>query len=442
MQANIPAIRIIETVRALLADGSFLARHRAMPRAFTRQRKLPFNRVMLLVLQKTLKSIQLHLHEFFEHLADGAASHAATPGAWTQARAKLRHSAFIELNEVAVLAPLQAAPESLAYWQGHRLLALDSSLLRLPAGAGGWEHFGGQEAANQSGPCGVRVPQARLSVLYDVLNRVGLDTRLGGFATGEVALATEQLGALHAGDLVLIDRGYAGYEFFARIVAQGAHFAGRCPRRSFAMVAELFARDQAGVSETVTLQAPPSARAAGWPAQMRMRFVTVRLSTGELEVLATSLLDEERYPGGCFLELYGQRWGIETYYGTLKGRLDLENFSGASVEAILQDVHAAVFLSNLESVIAAQAAGALPKAGEGGRRHAAQINRAVSFHALKSRVMELLLGPAPVEQVLCELRALFLANPVSVRPHRHPPRRAPSPLRSHHFQKRVRKIVF
>ena len=479
MHTNVPAIHIIEIVRALLAEAGFLARHRTTPKAFTRQRKLPFNRVVLLVLQKTLKSLQLHLHEFFERLADGAPGSAATPGAWTQARAKLRHSAFIELNALAVLAPLEAVPEALARWQGHRLLAFDSSLLRLPASPEVWEHFGGQEAANQSGPCGVCIPptgpepaegQARLSVLYDVLNRLGLDTALCGFATGEVALATGQpfrqaqgpepaegLGALHAGDLTLIDRGYAGCEFFAQIVARGAHFVGRCPRRSFAMVAELFAREEAGVSETVTLKAPASALAAGLPAQMQVRFVTVRLSTGELEVLATSLLNEERYPAGCFLELYGrgggrdkrgsvdgraQRWGIETYYGALKGRLELENFSGQTLEAILQDVHAAVFLSNLESVIAVEAAAALPKAGEDGRRHAVQINRAVSFHALKSRAIELLLGPAPVEEVLGELRALFLANPVSVRPHRRPPRRAPSPLRSHHFQKRVRKIVF
>ena len=442
MQAILPAILIIETLRARLADARFWARHRTTPRAFTRQRKLPFDRVVLLVLQKTLKSLQLHLHEFFERLAGGAAEQAASPGAWTQARAKLRHSAFIELNEAAVLAPLEAVPEALARWQGHRLLALDSSLLRLPASAEVWAHFGGQEAANKNGPCGVRVAQARLSVLYDVLNRLGLDARLGSFATGEVELATGQLGALRAGDVALVDRGYAGYEFFAQIAARGAHFVGRCPRRSFAIVAELFARDEAGVSQTVTLSAPASARAAGLPAQMQVRFVTVRLSTGELEVLATSLLDPERYPVGCFLELYGRRWGIETYYGVLKGRLDLENFSGQSVEAVLQDVHAAVFLSNLESVIAAQAADGLPVAGEGGRQHAAAINRAVSFHALKSRAIELLLGPAPVEQVLGELRALFLANPVSVRPHRQPPRRAPSPLRSQHFQKRVRKIVF
>jgi hypothetical protein len=441
MQPNIPAHLIIQTLRTLLADAGFLARHRFTPCAFTRQRKLPFDCVMLLILQKTLKSIQLHLHEFFERLC-GAVSLAATPGAWTQARAKLRHSAFVELNEAAVLAPLEAVPETLARWQGHRLLAIDSSLLRLPANAQVWAHFGGQETENQSGPCGVRVPQARLSVLFDVLNRLGLDTRLGGFAQGEVTLAATHLGTLRTGDLLLVDRGYAGYEFFARIAARGAHFVGRCPRRSFAMVAGLFARDEAGVSKTVTLPAPASARAAGLPAQMQVRFVTVRLCTGELEVLATSLLDEERYPAGCFLDLYGRRWGIETYYGALKGRLELENFSGQTVEAILQDIHAAVFLSNLESVIAAQAAEALPVAGEGGRRHAAQINRAVSFHALKSRAIELLLGPEPVAQVMEELRELFLANPVSVRPQRRPPRRAPSPLRSHHFQKRVRKIVF
>ena len=442
MQANIPANLIIQTLRTLLGDGGFVARHRSSPRVFTRQRKLPFDRVMLLILQKTLKSIQLHLHEFFERLGRGAALLAATPGAWTQARAKLRHSAFIELNHMALLAPLEATPECLARWQGHRLLAIDSSLLRLPANPGVWAHFGGQEAVNQNGPCGVRVAQARLSVLYDVLNRLGLNTQLAGMATGEVALATTQLGALRPGDLLLMDRGYPGYEFFARIVAHGGHFVARCSRRSFAVVAELFARDEAGVSRTVNLHAPGAARAAGLPAQLQVRLVGVRLGTGELEVLVTSLLDEERYPAGCFLELYGRRWGIETYYGTLKGRLELENFSGQSVEAILQDIHAAVFLSNLESVIAAQAAEALPVVGEGGRRHAAQINRAVSFHALKSRAMELLLGPAPVGQVLSELRELFLANPVSVRLHRGPPRRIPSPLRSHHFQKRVRKIVF
>ena len=66
----------------------------------------------------------------------------------------------------------------------------------------------------------------------------------------------------------------------------------------------------------------------------------------------------------------------------------------------------------------------------------------MSFHAIKSRMFELLLGSAPVEEVLAHLEKLFAANPVSVRPDRRPDRRSPTPLRSHHFFKRVRKIVF
>jgi hypothetical protein len=411
------------------------------PKTFTRQRKLPFSYVVLLVLQKSLKSLQLHLHEFFERLTDGHEWQSATPGAWTQARAKLRHTAFIELNQAAVLAPLEAASH-LHRWQGHRLLAIDSSLLRLPNTADVWNRFGGQESANQSGPCGVRVPQARLSVLYDVLNRLGLDAQLGGFSTGEVKLATAHFEFLREGDVAIFDRGFPGYELFARITTGGAHFVGRCQRRSFAVVAELFAQDQAGISRTETLKAPPSAMAAGLPAQMRVRFITLRLSTGELEVLATSLLNEASYPMEGFSWVYGKRWGIETYYGVLKGRLDLENFSGKTVEAVLQDVHAAVFLSNLETIVTAGVAESLPVEGENGRKNAAQINRAVSFHAIKSRMFDLLLGSSPVEEVLAELEKLFRANPVSVRPNRHVPRYPPTPLRSHHFHKRIRKIVF
>lgn len=37
--------------------------------------------------------------------------------------------------------------------------------------------------------------------------------------------------------------------------------------------------------------------------------------------------------------------------GLFNGRLSLENISGLSVESVLQDLHAAVFLSNLETVI-------------------------------------------------------------------------------------------
>ncbi len=57
------------------------------------------------------------------------------------------------------------------------------------------------------------------------------------------------------------------------------------------------------------------------PSELVVRFVSVRLPTGELEVLVTSLLDETVYPTEEFLEVYHWRWGHQTYYHLLKGRL-------------------------------------------------------------------------------------------------------------------------
>lgn len=440
--------RVVIEARKLMSDLAFTVRHRINQKAFTRKRLLTFEVVVLLVLQKTLKSVQLHLREFFATLGNVCAQlRAPTGSAWTQARAKLRHTAFIELNQVAVLDELDADPEELTRWHGHRLLAIDGSILRLPENKELFEHFGGHDVSNQKGACGMRVPLARLSMLYDVLNRIGISARVGKNTDSELAQALTHLAAVRPGDVLLLDRGYPGFLLFAELIAKGIHFVARCQRSSFAEVARLFERNEDGASITVSLSAKKDRRSealrSGLPTEIKVRLVSVRLSTGELEVLATSLLDETTYPTSEFLEVYHLRWGIETYFGLLKGRLDLQNFSGLTVEAVLQDLHAAVFLCNLESIVTQDAAAQLPAQGKepGERRHTQKLNRAISFHTLKSRVIDLLIGKRPVDEVLTELTELFLANPISVR-RRTPPRNPPTSLRSLHFQKNRRKIVF
>lgn len=93
----------------------------------------------------------------------------------------------------------------------------------------------------------------------------------------------------------------------------------------------------------------------GLPMPLAVRFVRVRLAAGEDEVLVTSWLDKSWYPTEGFLKLYGLRGGIETFHGLLKTRLDLENFSGTGAEAVRQDFHATVYLSELESILTASA---------------------------------------------------------------------------------------
>jgi hypothetical protein len=440
-------IELIGKLRRQLCDRPFIQRHRVRPEDFTRERQLTFPVVMLFVLQKTVKSIQRHLHEFLNELAGDGVFEPVSAGAWTHARAKLKHTAFIELNEATVLPSVYGAEAEprLRRWRGHRLLGVDSSLVRLPRSPEMLATFGAVEVRNHLGATGTIYAEGRMSVLYDLLNRIGLDGRLESSRVGEVELAIEQLRHARPGDVLINDRGFTGYAYLARHQHLGLDYIARCSTGSFAAAQELFRLNRAGRSKTVRLLAPADQRAElsalGLPLELIVRFVSVRLPTGELEVPVTSLLDEGQYPTQEFMSVYRCRWNHETFYGVMKGRLDLENFSGQTVEAVRQDFFATLLLCNLESVLIEPAGQVLREQSAGGH-HPRQVNHAVAFHALKDQLLALLYSEVPIETIVEKLQLMFLGAPVSVRPKRKPPRRKPSMFRSYHFQRRVRKTVF
>ena len=441
------AIDLIRKLRRQLCDLHFTQRHRVRPEDFTRERQLTFPVVMLFVLQKTVKSIQRHLHEFLNELAGDGVFEPVTAGAWTHARAKLRHTAFIEMNQTTVLPSVYRVESEprLQRWRGHRLLGVDSSLLRLPRSPEMLETFGAVEVRNHLGATGTTYAEGRMSVLYDLLNRIGLDGRLESSRVGEVELAIEQLRQARPGDVLVNDRGFTGYAYLAWHHQLGLDYIARCSSGSFAAAQELFRLNRAARSKTVRLLAPAAQRAElramGLPLELIVRFVSVRLPTGELEVLATSLLNEEQYPTEEFLNVYHCRWNHETFYGIMKGRLDLENFSGQTVEAVRQDFFATLLLCNLESVLT-ESAGQVLREQSTGEQPPRQVNHAVAFHALKDQLLNLLYSELPIETVVEKLQIMFVGAPVSVRSHRKPPRKKLSMFRSYHFQRRVRKIVF
>lgn len=443
--ASVPVylLEIVETLRGRLCDPSFIARHRVRPEDFTRQRQLTFPLVMLFVLQKTVKSIQRHLHEFLDELAAGRFFEPVTAGAWTHARAKLKHTAFIELNQEVVLPTAQAQP--LQRWHGHRLFGHDSSLIRLPDSAELGQEFGRVEIKNHKGATGTAYPEGRVSVLYDLLNRLGVDAHLASSKVGEVSLAIEQAALVPAGDVVINDRGFTGFVYLAEHHHRGVQVVGRCSTGSFGAAQELFRLNRANRSVVTKIYAPADQRAAlkarGLPLELVVRFVSLRLPDGKLEVLVSTLLEEQEYPTEEFLDVYHRRWNHETFYHVLKSRLDLENFSGETVEAVRQDFHAAVLLCNLETLLTQPAQEAIQQ-DRRPEQDPKQINQADAYHALKDQLLPLLYSQSPAQEVVEKLQRLFLARPLSVPLDRKIPRRKQSFNRSYHFQRHVKKIVF
>jgi len=171
--------------------------------------------------------------------------------------------------------------------------------------------------------------------MYDVQNKIVIDACLA--PANEVDLAMEHIKHAQNDDMILFDRNYSSYWFLASLIDSKIHFTGRCSKQSFKAAQFLF-KQSITDSSTVTLfakgEVKKKCKKLGLPTKITVRFVRVRLSTGEIEVLVTSLLDEKQYTAHMFKELYKAQRGVECFYGVLKERLNLEHFSGKTAHAV------------------------------------------------------------------------------------------------------------
>ena len=114
-------------------------------------------------------------------------------------------------------------------------------------------------------------------------------------------------------------------------------------------------KQQVTDSSIVTLKAEGKVKKKcqelGLPEKMTVRFVKVRYRDGEIEVLVTSLLDEKKYLALVFKELYNLRWGVECFFGVIKERVKIDNFTGKTVISVKQDFFATMFITGLESLL-------------------------------------------------------------------------------------------
>src|SRR4030088_2369637 len=105
------ALRVVEQLRGRIIDPGLCSRHRRRPQDFSRECRLSFPVLMMLLLQKSLQSPQARLHALGRALAPGAESSSLSAGAVTHAWVKLCASAFVERTRWCVL-PAVNVPEN------------------------------------------------------------------------------------------------------------------------------------------------------------------------------------------------------------------------------------------------------------------------------------------------------------------------------------------
>lgn len=364
------------------------------------------------------RSIQKELNAFFSRLSNKDYNILeVTKGALTQARAKLKPDAFIELSVLAVEEFYKN--ESYRQWNGFRVVAIDGSTSNLPTHSSIQEEFSSMLTGCKGS---VKTSMARLSLMYDVLNCITLDAQIESIKRSENSLLGSHLTSnkLKPRDILLVDRGYSSNALMYELSQKGIDFCMRMRSRWKEVTDFADSNEQ---SRIVRFYLPRKDKKLQKKYNtetdyITCRLVAVQLETGEKEVLCTSLLDEARYTIEDIKILYHLRWNIEEAYKLLKVRLQLSNYSGKTSHSVKQDFFAKIFMMNMCAIMSFPIGEKLRSENQNSQaKHAYQLNKTSTIVALKDSWIALLLKKKN-KQVLDAFDYILIKTKEIVRPNR------------------------
>lgn len=376
---------------------------------FTKAKKLTFVMTFCILINMVKKTLSLELYESFAQLDKKSA--CCTASAFSQARHKLKPIVFIDMNKKLVDLYYSSHGEGIKRWEGFRVEAVDGSSINLPDKPVIRSYYGGQ--INQYDLC----PMARVHTRYDVLNNLVIRSEISPYSKSERMSAAADLPYIKLDVLSIFDRGYASFGLF--YLFTNVYKREYVCRVSISFNNTVIAFVNSGKqSEVVNFEATrkgihflaTQGINIDKNAKVLVRLVRVELDDGEIEILATSLLDEAAYPSSIFKELYNLRWGVETFYDYLKNKLQVEIFSGYSVRSIEQDFYAAIFTANVHSILVNDCKPVIEEQTKH-REGTYKINKNISLGLLKTVLIKLFLAP-DFEPVMEEIQIQFCKHVV------------------------------
>lgn len=435
--------QILESVRDYISNNELENKYKVDVKAFSRKRILDFQSVIFHIIHLLKSSLQIAIRE----IAPILSIPTVCKQAFCLARKKVLPEAFTKINN-KLCSEFYNANEFKTF-HGYILLATDGSTMQLPDEAEIIKKYG--VTKNHLGKSSISV--ARASYSYDVMNGITVDAILEKceIAERELAIRHIQNSFHHFTNkpiLYLYDRGYTSltimlYHLFNKqnfLIRSTLQFLStkiqeRIKNGEKDFIIELNARKIKGTKKREEFfRLLPN---VSIDTRFNVRIIVVELSTGEKEILITSLIDPE-FKYEWFKPLYHCRWGAEENYKFHKVRIEIENFSGKSDLVVRQDFHATVFASNIKALIALEAQKELDEENDWSEyKYAYKINQNIAMGALREDLVKMLIDPQRDLESFCnELKKFIKKNTIPIRPERAFPHERKTKGRKYHMTQR------
>lgn len=324
------------------------------PQAFTRKRKTTPLTLMLQMFSQKGNSQFSELLNFYS-LQNKPLD--ITTVAFYKARMKFNPKALHLMMEDYLSMAYEKYDDKLVKLNGYVVTAIDGSDIVLPSTEENIKIYGVNKP-NQE----ISTVMAKISLLYDCVNKIVLDTCIEPYKFSERECASQHLKQLKKiltqPTITTFDRGYFSMKLINQMMESNQKFVMRMDKQNLKRYTGTLVSGedrtvnvQFNRSETNKYRKSHSFRTKLMNTTYRLRFVKIPLvngTTGETydELLLTNLSPDEFSLEGL-KELYRLRWEIETAYNILKNRMKLEEFSGIRDWLIRQDIYCCVWLYDL-----------------------------------------------------------------------------------------------
>ena len=289
------------------------------------------------------------MNTFYEKLeGDPLRGQKVDKSAFSHARKKIDNKVYEKLN-FNFINDIEETYLSKRF-SGFRIFGVDGTILALP------DHQGIREDYDcWGGSKGESGPRARISSLYDCMNHISHHHQIINKGTGERELALPHIENtdLSEQDIICFDRGYPAFWLFQKVMQAKAHFCARMADTWKDV--KSFKKDESRTDEIITIPIRAYAKKECLDHNIEepsitLRLVKVILPSGEIEVLATSIMDQSK-DVQWFKTLYNIRWQTEENYKVIKARIRIQNFTTRTTHGIEQEFHAQMLMLNIASVI-------------------------------------------------------------------------------------------
>jgi hypothetical protein len=227
---------------------------------------------------------------------------------------------------------------------GGRVLVVDGSSFSTADTPGLRERFGLYPGARP----GIGYPMGKLLGLLDLATGMFIQMLAMPVLVHDMSLVASVHSALLAGDILLGDRAFCSFAHFALLAQRGVFACCRLHQNRKG-------QGGSGTHRWHKDKVPPAwmgaAQWAAMPEWMDVRLVSYGVDTPGFRsrrvTVATTMLDEARWPDSFIIALYGHRWEIETCFNHLKTTLRMNVLKCRTVEGVRKELAMYLLAYNL-----------------------------------------------------------------------------------------------